>query len=281
MQNHFKKGFTLIELLVVISIIALLIGILLPALGAARQTARKLQNSTQIRGIQQGTFIHSQGNKGWYAGVESKGMQGTGADTFVDADDIDNWTAGGTSAGRQVQARWVILLEGDFFTPEYAISPAETRSDVQEYDENTSYVVGGPYFYSYALPQIDDAVLPGQAPAAGRCGEWRDNASGGAVVASDRLVHGSVNADTNLHLSVWMNTLGQWQGSVSYNDNHTEFRATAEMDNTNYLGRTPGGTLGVENLFGDFTSLDSASGMGGAYNAKQVVNGDQGLTMGP
>ncbi|MEM8756707.1 MAG: prepilin-type N-terminal cleavage/methylation domain-containing protein [Planctomycetota bacterium] len=58
------KGFTLIELLVVISIIALLIGILLPALGRARQAAKTTICLTNQRQIVQALTIYATGNNG-------------------------------------------------------------------------------------------------------------------------------------------------------------------------------------------------------------------------
>jgi len=68
------EGFTLVELLVVVAIIALLLGILLPALGKAREVARSAACMANLRGAGIGVSVYQTEWDGWLAGPNTSGL---------------------------------------------------------------------------------------------------------------------------------------------------------------------------------------------------------------
>jgi|ERR1043165_3927295 prepilin-type N-terminal cleavage/methylation domain-containing protein len=73
-----SPAFTLIELLVVISVIALLIGITMPALGQARETSRRVKCLANLRSLGQGLNMYLHDSKGIFPLVRPLHDTGTG-----------------------------------------------------------------------------------------------------------------------------------------------------------------------------------------------------------
>ena len=223
-----RRAFTLIELLVVISIIALLIAILLPALSSARESAQKLQSSTQVRGIHQGFVIFAQSNKDFYPGLVALDTNINTATT--DQADIDTINDGGASAGLSTTSRFAIGLEDDLFTAEYTISPAETNPSVQRWDASQSYSGENDHIGSYAMSQLGG----GGSTAMGRAEEWRATGNSQAIVLGDRATAMGNFLYSETYQSLWSKGKPNWQGSMLFNDNAVQFLYDREFEGAKY-----------------------------------------------
>ena len=116
------RGFTLIELLVVISIIAMLIGILLPALGAARTTARSAKCMSNMRQLAIGFEVYATDNNG-------VAVPGRAAKIGSSSDPANHYSVGN---GRHYRPRWMVTMGGaaEFFAyAQPSIDPSKANDN--------------------------------------------------------------------------------------------------------------------------------------------------------
>lgn len=131
-------AFTLIELLIVIAIIAILVGLLLPALGKARQTGKQLQCLANVRSLQIASTLYAD----QYRGVL-----------------IDVGLAHGGFG--QLEASWVATLNDFYQTPLAVRSPAD-RSAFWPVDRGGqgATINGEPRRTSYGMNNLLSRTYP-------------------------------------------------------------------------------------------------------------------------
>lgn len=180
MKTRRRNGFTLIELLVVIAIISLLVSILLPSLTKARDLAKRVVCSTNLRSAGIAFLMYVDDHKG--SGPSYYTRPGIGGNILhcIFYDQLEIWGCLGPQLGIDPVVR----------TPEVFICPADygdrrTPEDFQfgEGCYSTSYMMnpevcsGAEGHYNYNLYDLDPNKLVGLDTCDWLCPGWDTNHS--------------------------------------------------------------------------------------------------------
>ncbi|MEM1355488.1 MAG: prepilin-type N-terminal cleavage/methylation domain-containing protein [Planctomycetota bacterium] len=164
-----RRAFTLIELLVVISIIALLIAILLPALGAARDSAKRAQCSSNCRQVGAANTAWATDHRGSLVPAQPA-IQGSGVITIWNTSHTDLPVFG------RYRGEGVLADQG-YFSPEALYCPSNTF-DVKYGAQSAQYpLVGGWFEDPNSLPagmvSIETHYIYRSTIPAGQANTWR------------------------------------------------------------------------------------------------------------
>lgn len=126
-RSHSRNvGFTLVELLVCIAIVAMLIAMLLPALNAARESARRVTCSANFRQMLVGTTVYSDDNRGIAPTFNSNGYGCVGV--------LDiGWTGWQTPAviGSEIMNRPLVKWTQNYFNITWSQDWSAVKNDLR------------------------------------------------------------------------------------------------------------------------------------------------------
>ena len=126
-----RRAFTLIELLVVIAIIAILAAMLLPALAAAKEKAKRTQCVNGLRQMSVGCSIYVGDNDDWYPTWGGNATINTRTKNYIDLSNYIRWVVfgGGTAGTRIPQDEAQVIAQNSHFENLGYLYPSKLVSD--------------------------------------------------------------------------------------------------------------------------------------------------------
>ena len=229
MSQPRKRAFTLIELLVVISIIALLIGIILPALGSARIRAMILNCQTNVRSIGTAIEFYIAENNEIYPGGSFSGQLGRPKVPVNRFNWLGNKSSTGyTSAGASTEPQDRVLNR--YVNLDYEGSTGSKSNTVAmcPLDKGDKLTQAGKYLAheKFGTSYSNGDRNPSSGQKTGQFGYWFPEAHREAevkvptkkVLMMDLIWMGNRSADDSQHL--WHNSSDPLQVSATFADGH-------------------------------------------------------------